>query len=381
MKLTRTPDSPSPSRGCRRRGSRRAGLVCALLTFTALLSACSGSGLDAASGAGKSRQDASEDTDWRNWDAEEWARDVDDFTNPVIDGLWEPERMREARDPGKQVDSDIAEAQGVTDPEPTAVDAKRVGTPYHKNAAPVGKVFFDSPEGSQTCSGTVVKDPARPGRSNLVWTAGHCVHAGQKGGWFRNIVFVPSFNDKGLSSAELETATAQEMLPFGTWWADWAATSQQWISNGTAQGGNGAPFDFAVLHVKPAPNSDGRSLEETVGAALPVAFNGPRVQDVSQVSAWGYPAAQPFDGSTMHNCSDEPGRLSLKNSEPTMYRIGCTMTGGSSGGGWFTIGADGKTTLVSNTSIGPDPSVWLAGPYLGHTARNVFDEVSDRFAP
>ena len=51
------------------------------------------------------------------------------------------------------------------------------------------------------CSGTVVKDPRNPGKSNLVWTAGHCVHAGQAGGWYRNIVFVPAYNDKGKSAA------------------------------------------------------------------------------------------------------------------------------------------------------------------------------------
>ncbi|MFI9116980.1 trypsin-like serine peptidase [Streptomyces venezuelae] len=233
---------------------------------------------------------------------------------------------------------------------------------------------------SQTCSGTVVADPASPGRSNLVWTAGHCVHAGREEGWFRNIVFVPSFNDEGRSAGDPGAASPRRLAPFGTWWADWAGTSEQWIAEGTAQGGGGAPFDFAVLHVKPAPGCDGRSLEETVGAALPVAFNGPPVQDVPSLSAWGYPAAAPFDGSTMHFCSGEPGRLSLKEAEPAMYRIGCTMTGGSSGGGWSTADGEGKAVLVSNTSIGPDPAVWLAGPYLGDTAKSVLDNVSGHVA-
>jgi V8-like Glu-specific endopeptidase len=32
--------------------------------------------------------------------------------------------------------------------------------------------------------------------SNLVWTAGHCVHADGSGGWYRNIAFVPAYNDQ-----------------------------------------------------------------------------------------------------------------------------------------------------------------------------------------
>lgn len=53
-------------------------------------------------------------------------------------------------------------------------------------------------------------------------------------------------------------------------------------------------------------------------------------------------------------------RLSIEQNDPTMYRIGCTMTGGSSGGGWVETGSDGKPALVSNTSIGP-VSAGLAG--------------------
>jgi hypothetical protein len=63
-----------------------------------------------------------------------------------------------------------------------------------------------------------------------------------------------------------------------------------------------------------------------------------------------------------------------------MYRIGCTMTGGSSGGGWVATGSDGKPALVSNTSIGPVSSGWLAGPHLGTEAKGIYDSVSKKFA-
>ncbi|MGV9558116.1 trypsin-like serine peptidase [Streptomyces sp. NPDC003401] len=318
---------------------------------------------------------------WKNWDRDDWLREAQDYINPVIKGLWDPDRMREAEDPDRGVDeNDLSDDQGVTDPEPAAVDAAAVPTAYHANAPEAGKVFFDSPEGTMVCSATVVQDPAHPGKSNLVWTAGHCVHAGKKGGWYRNIAFVPSYNDSGMSAAKLRTATKEEVAPYGVWWGDWAQTSDQWIGQGGQTGGDGASYDFAVIHVTPEEGGSGKSLEETVGSALPVDFAAPAVAEVKSVTATGYPAAAPYDGQALYECQDKPGRLSLNGTDPTMYRIGCTMTGGSSGGGWVAAGSDGKPALVSNTSIGPVDAGWLAGPRLGEVAKSVYDSVSKKFA-
>ncbi|KYK15047.1 MULTISPECIES: hypothetical protein [Streptomyces] len=314
------------------------------------------------------------DGGWKDWDKDKWLSEAKDFVNPVIEGLWKPDRMRSAKEADKTVTTkDTAADQGVSDPEPEPVEAVAEKTPYHDNAAPVGKVFFDSPEGSRVCSGTVIKGANHPGKSNLVWTAGHCVHAGGSGGWYRNIAFVPSYNDLGKSETELAGATTTEMAPYGTWWADWASTSNQWIQGGSEEGGDGAAHDYSVLHVK--PEQGGKSLEETVGAALEVDFSAPSATEVSSMGAWGYPAAPPYNGLKMFQCVDRPGRLSLSPSLPTMYRIGCTMTGGSSGGGWFRV-VDGETKLVSNTSIGPLDNTWLAGPQLGREAEAMYQNMS-----
>ncbi|MFE1311146.1 trypsin-like serine peptidase [Streptomyces sp. NPDC058755] len=320
---------------------------------------------------------------WKNWDRDDWLREANDFINPIIKGLWDPDRMRGANDPDKDKgvdDNDISGDQGVTDPTPAPVKAQAVRPPYHTNAATSGKVFFDSPEGTMVCSATVVQDPAHPGKSNLIWTAGHCVHAGKNGGWYRNIAFVPSYNNAAKSADQLQNASREEVAPYGVWWADGAKTSQQWIDQGGATGGNGASYDFSVIHVTPEQGNAGKSLEETVGGALPVNFNAPAVPKVRSITATGYPAAAPFDGQLAYQCQDKPGRLSISKPDPTMYRIGCTMTGGSSGGGWVETGADGKPALVSNTSIGPVTSGWLAGPRLGEVAKGVYDSVSKKFA-
>ncbi len=315
--------------------------------------------------------------DWKKWD--HWAHQAADFVNPVIKNLWKPSRMTQAKDSPNEVPTSIGQDQGVSDPAPAPKAAQSVQTPYHNNAAPVGKVFFDTPQGSFVCSGTVVEDPAHPGKSNLVWTAGHCVHAGAKGGWYRNIAFVPSYNDQALAASQINGAPQSEVAPYGVWWADWAQTSNQWISTGSETGGYGSPYDFAVLHVKPE-NATGKSLQETVGAALPVWFNAPAVNQFNSVGAWGYPAAPPYDGQKMFDCVGKPGRLSLDPSMPTEYRLGCTMTGGSSGGGWFARMPGGQTALVSNTSIGPADNTWLAGPHLGPEAQGVYQAISQRFA-
>ncbi|GGJ05586.1 hypothetical protein GCM10010121_014990 [Streptomyces brasiliensis] len=318
---------------------------------------------------------------WKNWDRDDWLREANDFINPIIKGLWDPDRMRDADDPDRGVDdNDLSGDQGVTDPTPAPVKAQAVRPPYHSNAATAGKVFFDSPEGTMVCSATVVEDPAHPGKSSLVWTAGHCVHAGKKGGWYRNIAFVPSYNDKGMTEEQLQNATKEQVAPFGVWWGDWAQTSQQWIEQGGETGGDGASYDYAVIHVTPEQGNGGKSLEETVGSALPVNFKAPAVPQVESITATGYPAAAPFDGQSLYQCQDKPGRLSINKADPTMYRIGCTMTGGSSGGGWVATGSDGKPALVSNTSIGPVSSGWLAGPRLGDVAEGVYQAVSKKFA-
>ncbi|MFE0703665.1 trypsin-like serine peptidase [Streptomyces sp. NPDC058872] len=319
--------------------------------------------------------------EWKNWDRDKWLREAKDFVNPIIEDLWDTDRMRRAERPDKPVEEeDISGDEGVTDPTPVPVRARAVTAKYHAHAPESGKVFFDGPEGSMVCSATVVKDPAHPGKSNMVWTAGHCVHKGKQGGWYRNIAFVPSYNDSALSTSDLEKATREQIAPYGVWWADWVKTSDQWIAEGASTGGAGAPYDFAVIKVTPEKGSSGKSLEETVGSALPVEFNAPAVPKIASLTATGYPAAPPFDGQKMYQCADRPGRLSLKADQPTMYRIGCSMTGGSSGGGWVAEGSDGKPALVSNTSIGPSTAGWLAGPRLGPEAKALFDEVSQKYA-
>lgn len=327
------------------------------------------------------------DGEWDDWDPDGWLGDAKDFINPIIEDLWDRERMGDAEEPDREVDDKeiddkpagdgSTEDEGVTDPTPRVVQAKPVTNPYTQSAPAHGKIFMDTPKGQMVCSATTVQDPKNPGKSNLVATAGHCVHGGKGKGWFRNVIFVPGYNSKGLPASQLETAPKADVVPHGIFWADKAGTTDHWRTAGEESGGKGAAQDFAVLTVKPEKGSgSSKSLEETVGAAVKVNFDLPKVSSMQDLTARGYPAATPFDGSKMLSCTDAPSRLTIDPQQPTLYRIGCTMTGGSSGGGWLSKGPDGEDELYSVTSIGPLTSDWLAAPRLGAEAKKVFDQIA-----
>ncbi|WP_371482532.1 serine protease [Kitasatospora sp. NBC_00315] len=259
---------------------------------------------------------------------------------------------------------------GGEDPRPSPITPKAVPHPYSKYQVN-GKIFFEDGDKSYVCSGTVVSDPAHPGKSNLVWTASHCLHSGKGGKFHTNITFAPAFNSSGAASnGKSTTQTLAE--PFGEWGVVDAVTSPQWPGEADAErGGAWSQYDFGIMRVA-NPSAGGKSLEETVGGSVPVWFNAPRDQ-LSAVSNYGYPAAPPFDGAELNHCDGgRPVRTSSDATRPSMLTIGCRMTAGDSGGAWYAA-KDGRNYLVSDTSIGGEDNTWEAGPYLDDVAAHAFD--------
>ncbi|MFF3600032.1 trypsin-like serine peptidase [Kitasatospora indigofera] len=319
--------------------------------------------------------------DLANWSLDDWAKFANDniLKNDVVKGFWDMTKMEAAagRDT-PEFSAQSATAQNETDPQlPSPIPAKPQAHPYNAATAVLGKLFLeDGKGGGGYCSATVVSDPANPGRSNLVYTASHCLHEGKGGKFFQKMTFVPSFNKSGAYSNGKKASEA-EMAPYGWWAADEAYVSPQWAAEGGHDGGPVSQYDFGMIHVHNM-NGDGKSLEETVGSSVPVWFNAPREQ-VNSAFAYGYPSAAPFDGRELEHCDStvKPAKLSFEATRPTMYVIGCTMTPGSSGGGWF-VTKDGKPALISVNSIGPKPAAWMAGPSLQAQAKNMFDYVSKK---
>ncbi|MGW0971741.1 trypsin-like serine peptidase [Streptomyces sp. NPDC002516] len=323
---------------------------------------------------------------WKNggWqDYSHWASKAEDFANPYIKDFWSPEKMAEAKASipvARAGSTSSGSGSGATsylpDGRVTKQAAAKVRGTYHHYAPPVGKMFFSSPQGNMVCSAAVVTDPAHPGKSNLVWTAGHCVHAGKGGGWYRNIAFVPSYNNSAnLSSRQITDPRAKSVSPYGIWWADWATTSSQWMTGGAHTGNAASGYDYAVLHVK--PENGGKSLQEQLGSALPVWFGAPAANKVTSMKVRGYPAEAPYDGSKMYDCHGATKRFVLASNVPAQFMIGCTMNGGASGGPWF-MTHNGRTYLVSNNSLS-DRKTFITGPHLGENAKQVYLATSRKF--
>ncbi|MGF1429461.1 trypsin-like serine peptidase [Kitasatospora sp. LaBMicrA B282] len=343
----------------------------------------------------------------RHWGAADWSHWAQQHLlhNAVAQDLWSPDAMRSAAAPaptappapataGPSTPATTATASATastatatatataataspdatgdpSDPPPAAVPAVAEPHPYPAGLAVFGKIFAKSPRGMYVCSGTVVSDPQHPGRSNLVWTAGHCLHGGKGGDWYQNIAFVPDYNAAGAAGDGRQTTLAQ-VAPLGRWWANSALVAPQWMAEGNdTAGGAVSQYDSGIIRVAD-PDLPGKSLEEEVGGSVPIWFDAPRDR-LTAVTAYGYPAVHPFDGQQLERCDGgHPARLSYDPTRPTMLAIGCTMTAGSSGGGWLATGSDGKPALVSNTSIGPNPAAWLAGPALAEQAQQMF---------
>ena len=154
----------------------------------------------------------------------------------MIEGLWKPERMQIGQGARQdRLDADAGD-QERHDPSRGPSRPRRRRRRTTDNAAPVGKIFFDSPEGRMVCSGTVVTDLNHPGKSDLVLDRGPPRARGARGGWYRNITFVPAYNDLGRVAGELQQRAAARDRPYGQYWADWAATSAESISEAVRSG-------------------------------------------------------------------------------------------------------------------------------------------------
>lgn len=241
----------------------------------------------------------------------------------VID-YWTPERMRSAI-PREMVIQPRAKPGGGSSAEAVRVPAQ----PEH------GKVFFSMNGSNYVCSGTAT------GSSNgdVVTTAGHCVNEGP-GDYATNFAFVPAY-DNGSR-------------PYGTWAAEALLTTSQWAASGDFNHDVG----FAVM-----AEQGGQSLT-TVTGSFPIAFN---LGYGLKFDAYGYPAAGKYNGAYLYRCSGTAGVDTLGSS--TDHRLACSMTGGSSGGGWIT---GGKLNSVNSFGYRGEQDA-MYGPYFGNTEQSVYN--------
>jgi V8-like Glu-specific endopeptidase len=192
-----------------------------------------------------------------------------------------------------------------------------------------------------SCSGTVVTSQNR----SVVWTAGHCVHNREFGGWSRSLEFIPGYSN-GIA-------------PYGEWPVTGGFVSTKWTQ------GESSAYDMAALVV--APNLLGQRIEDLVGGRG-ILTGVPPQQDFA---AFGYPGTKPFDGESQWVCESPYGGADPY--QAGTMAIGCDMTFGSSGGGW--IVDDAYLNSVISYGYDDEPEV-IYGPYFGATAATLQQKAS-----
>src|SRR6266487_141123 len=269
-------------------------------------------------------------------------------TNPdAVVKHWTAANMRNATDADQQNDNVSNLTQGSTDISQGKVAQQQGQPPRNGNPSyplsTVGKVFMTNEAGQDmACSGTAVASS----NSSVVDTAGHCLY--WNGGWVKNVIFCPLYENGST--------------PYGCWAARDLEAPSDWINARP----NDFHHDFGMAIV--SPNSQGVLTDLVGGAGW--AYNEPVDQPFY---AYGYPAAYPFDGQTRRSCESPSGTI-WRHGGGSVVSIPCNMTGGSSGGPWFTKSGDNWYLDGHNDFISSMQPGHMFSPYYDDTWYALYDK-------
>jgi len=211
-------------------------------------------------------------------------------------------------------------------------------TPSESIKKTTGKVFFTLGGVNYVCSGSATSS----GNSDVVSTAGHCVNEGP-GDFATNWAFVPAYDNN--------------VRPYGTWTARRLVTTGAWANQGDINYDGG----FAVMYTL-----NGAHLTDVVGGQG-IAFNQARGLFYE---AYGYPQAPPFNGQTIKSCAGTAQDDIYGGTQS--QRIPCDMTGGSSGGPWFTSGLQNSLNSFGYQGIKNQ----MFGPYFGAAIETAYNSAA-----
>ena len=199
--------------------------------------------------------------------------------------------------------------------------AGNLGTAWTAGRVTVGKVFFQMGSSLYVCSGNAVDDVNDGATTaNLVVTAGHCVNDGGSA-FATNFMFIPRYDP-----AQPRTSGQ----PDGTFTATRLTTTSQWATQGADK------YNYDVGMARVGINEHSETLAAAIGDTSDIGFvdgdptSTGGVDYTVNTHSFGYPAARPYDGTTLISCW---GGTTVDNvGGSTDYRLPCNMTGGSSGG-------------------------------------------------
>ena len=234
--------------------------------------------------------------------------------------------------------------------------------------ATTGKVLFAFGNSYYICSASTAVDTSTS--SSLVLTAAHCAY---DSGFASNWVFIPDYD-----SAPEPLSTNQAAYCPETAYGCWTASALTVHSNFTLGGGFSlatAPYDYAFATV--GAGGHGKwvddvlqlwQLDATVGTQA-ISFSALTLGD--EANAFGYPAAKKYKGDDLVYCAGPVGTDS--NNGGATYRLLCDMTGGSSGGPWFSDFAGTAQALSSVNSYGYRGGDSMYGPMFNDYTATVYD--------
>ena len=213
----------------------------------------------------------------------------------------------------------------------------------------IGRLFFTQYGVNYSCSASSIGNYA-------IWTAGHCVHAGDNlySGWSYNVAFVPIYTDGAAR--------------YGTWLGFTLWTTGSWYSSSDLR------YDMGGVVLN---TLNGLKISQVVGN-LGFAYN--QSSNLHWFS-FGYPAAAPFSGKWMVICASSYAYSDTSMGSPYPVGVGCDQTGGSSGGPriWKLYGSAGATNYLNGHNdyryIVPDHPQEMFSPYFGSAAFSLWSDL------
>jgi len=203
----------------------------------------------------------------------------------------------------------------------------------------VGKIFFDDAYGNpMVCSGALIAP-------RLVLTAGHCAY--DESGWSQNVQFVPAY-----WSGSRPYGTANKILVYYL---------TGWIPNLNWS------YDLVLLQLDWAAGDQVGWLGFATGQS--------RYQQWVQ---YGYPAADPFDGSIMVVNISSWGRDDTSKGEPYPMGVGSAHKPGSSGGPWVLYKDEGIYANGVNSWYYFACNQNMYSPYFGDAAWDLYQYALER---
>jgi len=256
----------------------------------------------------------------------------------------------------------VAGPKAAPAPQPLAAPETTTGSRWPdgvgKAYTAIGRVLFSTADGDWICSGVAATDTSAA--ISVVLTAAHCAYDQATHAFATNWMFIPEFD-----TTPTYTCTSTQ---YGCWTASRLVVHRGYAGqrsfNTTA-----VQHDWAFAVVGNGGHSN-TQLDATVGS-YPIAFTS--YANGTPMSAMGYPAAAPYDGRELVYCQGAVGSDPYTSNRT--YRLPCDMTGGSSGGPWFTgFDANGNTgTLSSVNSYGYSGITAMHGPKFSTKTRDTWN--------